>query len=295
MPPTYSRYLVFALLALSCEGGNKDDNDPTSTADEGVTATGASVVERNNSPNRNGVFVQPTLTRARAATMVLDRTFDGTVSGNVFASPLFVDGTPGVFVIATENNQISVLNETTGRPVWQRTYGTPAGRTGAGCGNISPLGITGTPVIDPAKRTIYFDAATGTTTTITDHLIHAVSLDDGSERPGWPVSSKSVSDGGERFNPVLHNQRSALALVNGILYVSYSGHLGDCGNYRGWLFGIDTSTPTNIRTFKTGATRGGGRRRSDQLALRSARLPYAARRLEGAARRAAPHMPSPAA
>jgi hypothetical protein len=258
MRPTYSRYLVFALLALSCEGGNKDDNDPTSTADESVTATGASVLERNNGPNRNGVFVQPTLTRARAATMVLDRTFDGTVSGNVFASPLFVDGTPGVFVIATENNQISVLDENTGRPVWQRTYGTPAGRTGAGCGNISPLGITGTPVIDQAKRTIYFDAATGTTTTITDHLIHAVSLDDGSERPGWPVSSKSVSDGGERFNPILHNQRSALALVNGILYVSFSGHLGDCGNYRGWLFGIDTNTPTNIRTFKTGATRGGG-------------------------------------
>jgi hypothetical protein len=109
------------------------------------------VVERNNSPNRNGVFVQPTLTRARAATMVLDRTFNGTVSGNVFASPLFVDGTPGVFVIATENNQVSVLNETTGLPVWQRTYGTPAGATGAGCGNISPLGITGTPRDRPGE------------------------------------------------------------------------------------------------------------------------------------------------
>jgi hypothetical protein len=253
------KYLVLTLFALSCDTGGKADAEPTSPpVDDGITATTASVPERNNHPSRDGVFVQPTLTKARAATMVRDLSFDGTISGNVFASPLFVDGSPGVFVIATENNQVSVLDETTGKPVWQRSYGQPAGATGAGCGNISPLGITGTPTIDLAKRTIYFDAAIGTTTTITDHLIHAVSLDDGSERAGWPVSSKTVVDGGERFNPVLHNQRSSLLLVNGILYVTYSGHLGDCGNYRGWVFGIDTTTPTTIKTFKTGATRGGG-------------------------------------
>jgi hypothetical protein len=247
------------LSGLSCETGDRSDAEPTSPPqDEAITATGASVIERSNHPNRDGVFVQPTLTRARAATMVRDPSFDGTVSGNVFASPLYVDGSPGVFVIATENNQVSALDETTGRPRWQRSYGQSAGRTGAGCGNITPLGITGTPTIDLAKRTIYFDTAVGTATTITDHLIHAVSLDDGSERAGWPVSTKSVSDGGERFNPVLHNQRSALLLVNGILYVAYSGHLGDCGQYRGWLIGVDTNAPQNIRTFKTGGARGGG-------------------------------------
>jgi len=247
------------LFALSCETGDAGDNELTQVpVTDGITATGISVLERNNHANRDGVFVQPTLTKARAATMVRDRTFDGTVSGNVFASPLYVEGSPGVFVIATENNQVSVLDENTGRPVWQRTYGQPAGRTGAGCGNITPLGVTGTPTIDLAKRTIFFDTAIGTSTTITDHLVHAVSLDDGSERPGWPVSTKSVSDGGERFNPVLHNQRSSLLLVNGILYVAYSGHLGDCGAYRGWVIGINTSAPQNIRTFKTGGTRGGG-------------------------------------
>jgi hypothetical protein len=244
---------------LSCETGDRPDVEPAGgPVYEDIAATDASVVARNNHVNRDGVFVQPTLTKARAATMALDRSFDGTVSGNVFASPLYVDGNPGVFVIATENNQVSVLNETTGRPVWQRTYGQSVGRTGAGCGNITPLGITGTPVIDLAKRTIYFDTAVGTTTTITDHLIHAVSLDDGSERAGWPVSTKAVSNGGERFNPILHNQRSALLLVNGILYVAYSGHLGDCGQYRGWVLGVDTNAPQNIRSFKTGGPRGGG-------------------------------------
>ncbi len=253
------RYLALAILALSCESGDRHDSETTSPPqDESITATTNSVPERNNHANRDGVFVQPTLTKARAATMIRDRSFDGTISGNVFASPLYVDGSPGVFVIATQNNQVSALDENTGRPVWQRTYGQPAGRTGAGCGNIAPLGITGTPTIDVAKRTIYFDTAVGNSTTITDHLIHAVSLDDGSERAGWPVAASSVSTAGERFNPVVHNQRSALLLINGVLYVSYSGHLGDCAQYRGWLIGIDTNAPQNVKAFKTGGTRGGG-------------------------------------
>jgi len=253
------KFLSLMVFALSCENdGTGDIEAMTEPAHAEIAATGASVVERNNHANRNGVFVQPTLTKARAATMVRDRTFDGTISGNVFASPLYVDGTPGVFVVATENNQVSVLDENTGLPVWQRTYGQSAGRSGAGCGNLTPLGITGTPVIDLAKRTIYFNAATGTSTGITDHLIHAVSLDDGSERAGWPVSARTVRNGTETFNPALHNQRSSLLLVNGILYVAYSGHFGDCGNYRGWLFGIDTNAPQNIQSYKTGGTRGGG-------------------------------------
>jgi hypothetical protein len=222
------------------------------------SASGASVPERNNHANRDGLFVQPTLTKARARAMVRDATFDGTISGNVYASPLYVDGNPGVFVLATENNQVSVLDENTGRPVWQKTYGQSAGRSGAGCGNVAPLGITGTPAIDVATRTIYFNAVVGTSTTITDHLIHAVSLDDGTERPGWPVSARSISDGGEAFNPVVHNQRSALLLANGVLYVAYSGHFGDCGAYRGWLFGIDTSAPQNVKVYKTGGDHGGG-------------------------------------
>src|SRR3954471_17458658 len=148
---------LFALFAISCETGEPLDGGGNPPQDPGaaLAASTGSVVRYNNNLSRDGVFVQPTLTKARAATMVRDTSFDGTVSGNVYASPLYVDGSPGVFVIATENNQVSVLDENTGRPVWQRTYGQPAGRSGAGCGNIAPIGITGTPVIDLAKRTIY--------------------------------------------------------------------------------------------------------------------------------------------
>ena len=55
-------------------------------------ATG-SVLERNNNPARDGHFVQPTLTKAAAATMARDTGFTGTFSGDMWASPLyFADG-----------------------------------------------------------------------------------------------------------------------------------------------------------------------------------------------------------
>lgn len=225
--------------------------------DTGVP-TGENVVERNNHPNRDGFFIQPAITKAKAATMVRDTSFDGTISGNVYASPLFVDGKPGMFIIATENNQLTALDENTGKPVWQKSYGTPAGATGAGCGNIGPIGITGTPTIDLAKRTIYFDAAIGTNSTIQDHVVHGVSLDDGSERAGFPISTKAITYMNETFNPVYHNQRSSLLLLNGILYVAFGGHYGDCGPYRGWMIGIATANPQTIKVYKTGASSGGG-------------------------------------
>lgn len=238
---------------------NPNDTGPTDgTQQDGFVPMGENVIERNNHPNRDGFFVQPALTKAKAATMVRDTSFDGTIAGNVYASPLFVDGKPGMFIIATESNQLTALDENTGKPVWQKSYGTPAGATGAGCGNIAPIGITSTPTIDLAKRTIYFDSAIGTNTTIQDHVIHGVSLDDGSERAGFPVSSKTVTLMSETFNPVVQNQRSSLLLVNGILYVAFGGHYGDCGAYRGWVMGIDTSNPQTVKAYKTGANSGGG-------------------------------------
>jgi hypothetical protein len=56
------------------------------------------------------------------------------------------------------------------------------------CGNIDPLGVTGTPVIDPTSRTLFVDAMTtpdgGTTK---HHLVFGLSTDDGSVRSSYPV------------------------------------------------------------------------------------------------------------
>ena len=93
--------------------------------------------------------------------------------------------------------------------------------------------------------------ATGTTS-ITDHQIHALSVDDGSEKTGWPVSALKATSGSITFTPSPQNQRSALSLVNGTLYVAYGGHDGDCGTYHGWVIGIDTSDPAMMGAWATG-------------------------------------------
>ena len=49
------------------------------------------------------------------------------------------------------------------------------------------------------------------------------------------------------FDPKIHNQRSALSLVNGILYVPYAGYVGDCGSYQGRVVAVSTSNPTHGR------------------------------------------------
>ena len=79
--------------------------------------------------------------------------------GNVYAQPLYIEGGPSgpVVIAVTESNNVYALNATTGAIIWQRNVGTPV-TSGLPCGNINPLGITGTPVVDLASRSLFFDA-----------------------------------------------------------------------------------------------------------------------------------------
>ncbi len=233
-----------AALVMGCGGGNSNPDggsDASIPGDGSTVDVGDSVITRSNHNTRDAVYVQPTFTTAGIATMKLDPNFSGVVSGDVYGQVLFFNNGPNgkpVVIVGTENDQLSALDADTGAVVWQKTFGTPAGASGAGCGNISPIGITGTPAIDPVSRTIFFNATQGTKTTITDHEIHAVSMDDGSERPNFPVKASTASYQGTKFNPVWQNERAALLYVNGVVYIAYGGHSGDCQTYHGWVLGV---------------------------------------------------------
>jgi len=219
----------------------------------GSSGSSQSVLERNNHPSRDGVFVQPKLTKAVAATLALDTAFKATFTGNMWASPLYLQDGPGgkgLFFAVTTGNDVFALDETSGATVWTHNIGSSPTQNGVSCGNIHPLGIISTPVIDAAKRTLYVAGAVGTSS-IADHQVHALSVDDGSEKTGWPVSVNLTSSG-TTFMPPPQNQRSALSLVAGKLYVAYGGHVGDCGPYHGWVVAIDTSDPTKIGGWATG-------------------------------------------
>ena len=214
------------------------------------------MLERNNHPSRDGVFIQPTLTTAMAGKMAADATFNtgATFSGSVWASPLYIQNGPGgkgAFIIPTTGNDVLAIDETAGTTLWKHNVGSAPTSTGAGCGNISPIGVISTPVIDETARIVYLAGATGTSS-IMDHQVHALSIEDGSEKSGWPFSASKLTSGGMAFMPQPQNQRSALSLVGGTLYVAYGGHIGDCGAYHGWVVGINTSDPTKFGSWASG-------------------------------------------
>jgi hypothetical protein len=205
-----------------------------------------SVLQYHNNAKRDGMYIEPTLTRAAAATMRLDTAFAPTISGPTYAQPLFFDGGAegkDMVIVATEQNQISAFNPADGSTVWQVTLEGPS--SNLPCGNIRPLGVTGTPVIDPTTRTLYLDAMTGSSPR---HLIYALSLEDGSTREGWPVDVSAAVSG---FTSNVQNQRGALLILDGMLYVPYGGHYGDCGNYRGWVVGVKLDDPKTVISWST--------------------------------------------
>src|SRR4029077_547147 len=187
------------------------------------------VTQEHNNVSRDGVYIDAAFTPSAAANLTRDLGFDGTISGNVYAQPLYIEGGPnGPMVIAvTESNNIYALNATTGTVIWQGNVGTPA-PTGACPGNISPNGITGTPVVDLDSRSLFFDAVINGNPV--KHFIFSLNVDTGATNAGWPVDVDATAQfNGVNFDSFWQEERGALALVNGIVYVSYSGYVGDCG------------------------------------------------------------------
>jgi hypothetical protein len=233
------------------------------TAGESAVVRGAvNVTQYHNHENRDGLYIDPAFTRTSAAGLKRDTNFLGNVSGNVYAQPLYIEDGPGgkaMVITVTESNNVYALDAGNGSILWQRHIGQPVPRANLPCGNIDPMGITGTPVVDLQSRTLFFDAMTtpdgGTTK---QHLIFALNVDTGTTNSGWPVDlNATVSFGTNVFNSAVQGERSALALVGGNVYSTYGGHAGDCGNYFGWLVGIPINDPSTVQAWAT-SIRGGG-------------------------------------
>src|SRR5436190_7570409 len=96
------------------------------------------VTQEHNNASRNGVYIDAAFTPSAAANLTRDLSFNGTISGNVYAQPLYIEGgSNGPMIIAvTESNNIYALDAVAGTVIWQRNVG-PPGTSGLPCGNIS--------------------------------------------------------------------------------------------------------------------------------------------------------------
>jgi hypothetical protein len=135
--------------------------------------------------------------------------------------------------------------------------GHPVHRSALPCGNIDPLGITGTPVIDAGRGAVFLDAM------VDDHgrprhFVYGLRLSDGGVLPGYPIDvATELAAHGIRFDPTAQNQRGALALLNGRIFVPFGGHFGDCSDYHGVVVAVGIDQPQLIGAWLTCAAKGG--------------------------------------
>jgi len=149
------------------------------------------------------------------------------LDGAVYGQPLLIGST---VIAATENDSIYALDQATGKVIWRTHVGTPVPLASLPCGNIDPLGITGTPVYDTDNGVIYAVAEM----TGYHHVLIGVSASDGTVQVERDIPTP---DGQPRYD----QQRPGLAIEDGRVYVAFGGLDGDCGPYRGSVVGVPVS------------------------------------------------------
>jgi outer membrane protein assembly factor BamB len=146
------------------------------------------------------------------------------LDGAVYASPIAVDG---VIVVATENDSVYAFDPH-GKQLWHVSAGPPSPAYQRPCGNIDPLGITGTPVYSAQTGEVYLVAERGGPV---GHDLIALDLHTGKVR--W---RKDIDLPGA--TPAAMQQRGALAITGGRVWVSFGAQFGDCSNYKGRVIGV---------------------------------------------------------
>jgi len=246
--------------------GAGEDTSPTPDAATGTdgggapgVSAGASVLEHHLHSTRDGSYIDANVTTGAAKTVHLDMGFTAPVDGIIYGHPLYVDGwqagTDAVFV-GTDHNHVTALNAANGKVLWDVTLGPQVALRNLPCGPPYPYyGVFSTPIIDLPSRTLYvesFQTPDGGSTK--KHYLYALSIDTGVTKTGWPVDVAAMVPG---FTATVQQDRGALELLNGTVYVPYAGLNDDCGSYNGWVVGISTTNPATVGAFKTSAGKSG--------------------------------------
>ena len=206
-----------------------------------------------------------------------------TVDGYVYTEPLYVPnvtlpgkGTHNVVIIATEHDTVYAFDAdgnlgTTGGLLWKTNLGISAlcanqNAFGARyCGNCYPdivpeVGVTGTPVIDPSTGSLFLDVFTRESGAFF-HRLHSLNITNGAEQPNSPVvvtgsvpgTGVDSVGGVMTFNASQCNERPALTLAGGAIYLAYAGY-ADTDPYHGWVLGYNATNLARLTNYVFNST-----------------------------------------
>jgi PQQ-like domain len=145
------------------------------------------------------------------------------LDGAIFAEPL-IDGSS--VIVATENNSLYAFNVADGSLQWGPvSLGAPR-TSNFPCGDINPLGITGTPVIDGGWLYVLAEVENPAGT----YRFHLAQVN---PTNGAIAYNRDVTPAGMDTN--VQQERSALAVSGGNVVIVWGGLAGDCGAYHGYV------------------------------------------------------------
>jgi len=233
-----------------------------------VAVSQVSVTTYHNDNARTGQNTKETiLTPQNVNASAFGKLFSHTVDSYVYGQPLYLPGvampgkgTHNVVYVVTQHDSVYAFDaDRTGgaatNPLWHVSFINPAvgiktlNSSDTKCGDVPPeIGITSTPVINPATRTLYVVARTKENGVYFQRL-HALDVATGAEKFGGPVVIKaSVSGTGDAsvdnqidFDPLTENQRAGLLFQNNLVFIAW-GSQCDIDPYHGWLMAYDGTT-----------------------------------------------------
>ena len=224
-----------------------------------------SVLTQHNNNSRTGANLNETiLTTANVNVSTFGKVFSMPVDGFVYAQPLYLHnvslpnlGTHNVLFVATAHDSVYAFDADTGAQLWKVSLGTPVPNSVIkGTNILVEVGIISTPVIDPSTNTLYAIAKTYENS-VQIFRLHALDVLTGAEKLGGPIQitarypgSGVPNDGAGHvlFVAAMENQRAALTLVNGVIYVAFASH-EDRNPYHGWVLAYSAANLQQLATY----------------------------------------------
>jgi hypothetical protein len=276
-PVTYTAPATAGAVTITAT--SRADMTKNASAAIGVTDLSGVLTYHNDLPRDGTNTREFALNAGNVSSATFGKLFSCTVDGAIYAQPLWIAHVTlsnvkrNVVIVATQHDSVYAFDADASpcQQLWHANLldaghganpgespvpsGTSGNLVGSGYGDITPeVGITGSPVIDPSANTLYVVGKSVIPSGPTFfQRLHALDLTTGSEKFNGPVNISAAvpgtgdgsSGGNVAFDPRTENQRPGLALVNGVVYLSWASH-EDHDPYHGWVIGYSASTLVQV-------------------------------------------------